>query len=121
MFGDLEQNIKIRQVIKLLNQALQLCFKYTEIVCIRTVTAAVPRAAHGISMAALLPPAAGQAARGGLLGAVAVAAHAALLVVAAWIHLLGKYMHLLIRGLSLTVKWLKCMVLLTADCMVPGV
>lgn len=44
-------------------------------------------------MAALLPPAAGEAARGGLLRAVAVASHAALLIVAAWIHLLRKQMH----------------------------
>lgn len=54
------------------------------------VAAAVSRAAHGISMAALLPPAAGEAARRSLLRTVAVAAHAALLIVAAWIHLLRK-------------------------------
>lgn len=53
-----------------------------------TVTAAVPRAAHGVPVAALLPAAAGQAARRGLLRAVAVAANAALLVIAARIHLL---------------------------------
>lgn len=39
-------------------------------------------------MAALLPPAAGEATRGRLLRAVAVASHAALLIIAAWIHLL---------------------------------
>lgn len=54
------------------------------------VTAAVPWAAHGISMAALLPPPAGEAARRSLLGAVAVTPNAALLVVTARIHLLCK-------------------------------
>lgn len=56
-------------------------------VCIRTVTAAVARAAHSISMTALLPPATGEATRRSLLRAVAVAAHAALLVIAARVHL----------------------------------
>lgn len=56
----------------------------------RTVAAAVPRTAHGISVAALLLPAAGEAAGRGLLRAVAVASHAALLIAAAWIHLLGR-------------------------------
>lgn len=53
----------------------------------RTVAAAVPRTAHGISIAALLPPAAVEAARRRVMGAVAVASHAALLVVAARVHL----------------------------------
>lgn len=53
----------------------------------RTVAAAVPRTAHGISIAALLPPAAVETARWRVMRAVAVASHAALLVVAAWIHL----------------------------------
>lgn len=57
---------------------------------VHTVAAAVPWAAHGISMATLLPPAAGEAARGSLLRAVAVAAHTALLITAARIHLLRK-------------------------------
>lgn len=62
---------------------------------VRTVTAAVPGTAHGISMAALLPPAAGEAAGRSLLRAVAVASHAALLIVAARIHLLRKNTHAL--------------------------
>lgn len=56
----------------------------------RTVAAAVPRAAHGVPMAALLPAAAGEASRRSLLRAVAVAAHTALFVIAARIHLLGQ-------------------------------
>lgn len=51
------------------------------------VTAAVAGAAHSISMTALLPPATGEATRRSLLRAVAVAAHAALLVIAARVHL----------------------------------
>lgn len=51
------------------------------------VPASVPTTAHGISMAALLPLAAGEAARGSFLRAVAVASHAALLIIAAWRHL----------------------------------
>lgn len=54
---------------------------------ILTVTAAVAGAAHGISIAALLPPAAVKAPRGSVVRAVAVASHAALLITAAWIHL----------------------------------
>ena len=54
-----------------------------------TAATAVSGATHGISMATLFPPAAGEASRGGLLRAVAVAAQAALLVTAAWIHLNG--------------------------------
>lgn len=38
-------------------------------------------------MAALLPPAAGETSGWSLLGAVAVTAHGALLVIAAWIYL----------------------------------
>lgn len=41
-------------------------------------------------MAALLPLAAGETARGSLLRAVAVTAHATLLVITAWIHQLRK-------------------------------
>lgn len=63
----------------------------TALVCQgRTVAAAVPGTAHGIPIAALLPPAAVEAAGRGVMRAVAVASHAALLVVAAWIHLLEK-------------------------------
>lgn len=58
------------------------------VACVLTVAAAVPGAAHGVPVAALLPPAARAAARRRLLRAVAVAAHTALLVVTAWIHLL---------------------------------
>lgn len=54
----------------------------------RTVAAAVPGTAHGIPIAALLPPAAVEAAGRGVMRAVAVASHAALLIIAAWIHLL---------------------------------
>jgi len=62
-----------------------MCWKR---VCVtRTVPASVPTTAHGISMAALLPLAAGEAARGSFLRAVAVASHAALLIIAAWRHL----------------------------------
>lgn len=53
----------------------------------RTVAAAVPRAAHGISVAALLPPAAVETTRWRALRAVAVASYAALLIVAAWVQL----------------------------------
>lgn len=56
----------------------------------RTVAAAVPRTAHGISIAALLPPAAVEAARWRVMRAVAVASHAALLIVAARVHLQEK-------------------------------
>lgn len=56
----------------------------------RTVAAAVPRTAHGISIAALLPPAAVETPRWRVMRAVAVASHAALLVVAAWVHLQEK-------------------------------
>lgn len=53
----------------------------------RTVAAAVSRAAHAVSMAALLSPAAGEAAGRGVLRAVAVSSHHALFVTAAWIAL----------------------------------
>lgn len=56
----------------------------------RTVAAAVPGTAHGISIAALLSPAAVETARWGVVRAVAVASHAALLIVAAWVHLQEK-------------------------------
>lgn len=52
-----------------------------------TVTAAVAGAAHGIPVAALLPPAAVEAAGGSVVRAVAVASHAALLIAAARVHL----------------------------------
>lgn len=52
-----------------------------------TVTASVAGAAHGIPIAALLPPAAVEAPGGSVVRAVAVAPHAALLVTAARIHL----------------------------------
>lgn len=51
------------------------------------VTAAIAGAAHGVPVAALLPAAAVEAARGRVLRAVAVTSHAALFVIAAWIHL----------------------------------
>lgn len=51
------------------------------------VAAAVSGTAHGISIAPLLPPAAVEAARWRVMRAVAVASHAALLIVAAWVHL----------------------------------
>lgn len=54
---------------------------------ILTVTTAVAWAAHRIPIAALLPPAAVEAPRWGVVRAVAVATHAALLITAAWIHL----------------------------------
>jgi hypothetical protein len=54
-----------------------------------TAAAAVSGATHGVSMATLFPPAAGEASGGGLLGALAVAAQAALLVTAARIRLNG--------------------------------
>lgn len=53
----------------------------------RTVAAVVSRAAHAVSMAALLSPAAGDAAGRGVLRAVAVSSHRALFVSAAWIAL----------------------------------
>lgn len=56
----------------------------------RTVAAAVPRTAHGISIAALLPPAAVETARRRVMRAVAVASHAAFLIIAAWVHLQEK-------------------------------
>lgn len=52
-----------------------------------TVTAAVAGAAHGIPIAALLPPTAVKAPRGSVVRAVTVASQAALLITAAWIHL----------------------------------
>lgn len=55
-----------------------------------TVAAAVPWTTHGISIAALLPAAAVEAARGSVLGAVAVASHTAFFVIAAWIYLRGE-------------------------------
>lgn len=54
---------------------------------ILTVTATVAGAAHGIPVAALLPPAAVQAPGGSVVRAVAVASHAALLITAARVHL----------------------------------
>ena len=54
-----------------------------------TAATAVSGATHGVSMATLFPPATGEASGWGLLGAVAVAAQAALLVTAARIHLNG--------------------------------
>lgn len=52
-----------------------------------TVAAAVPGTAHGIPIAALLPPAAVETTRWRVMRAVAVASHAALLIIAAWVHL----------------------------------
>lgn len=55
-----------------------------------TIAAAVPRTAHGVTIAALLPPAAVETTRWRVMRAVAVASHAALLIVAAWVHLQEK-------------------------------
>lgn len=129
-------NICIRQEIKFLNRSLQSQFNWNWhalklCVCVyqlRTVTAAVPRAAHGISMAALLPPAAGEAARGSLLRAVAVAAHATLLIIAAWVHLLRKRciysisqnIYLLYEenciAVIVTKAWLECIITVSYSC-----
>lgn len=53
----------------------------------RTVAAAVARAAHVVSVAALLSPAAGEAAGRGVLRTLAVCSHRALFITAAWIPL----------------------------------
>lgn len=53
------------------------------------VAAAVSRAAHVVSMATLLSPAAGEAAGRGVLGTLAVSSHHALFITAAWIPLSG--------------------------------
>lgn len=52
-----------------------------------TVATAIPRTAHGIPIAALIPPAAVEAAGVSMLRAVAVTSHATLLIIAARIHL----------------------------------
>lgn len=72
----------------------------------RTVAAAVPGTAHGIPIAALLPPAAVEAAGRGVMGAVAVASHAALLIIAAWIHLLEEQKRETCLGLWLLGCWI---------------